>query len=78
MCNYCFVILASFLLSAGESFLFTKYYKSFGDQAERYTPGRVQHVHESSESHPDSGASAGNTVCNFSLEAREPAGWGGL
>lgn len=72
------VFFIYFLLSPGEPLLFTKYYKSVGDQVERHTPGRVQHVHEGSESHPDPGAPAGNTVCHYSLEAREPLSWGGL
>lgn len=65
-------------ISAGELILLTKYYKSVGNQVERHTSGRVQHVHEGSESHPDPGSPAGNSVCHFPLEAREPAGWGGL
>lgn len=65
-------------LSLGEPILLTKYHKSAGYQVERYTPCRVQHVHEGSESHPDPGAPAWNTVCHFSLEARKPTGRGGL
>lgn len=67
-----------FSFSVGQSLFPAKYYQSFGYQVARYAPGRVQHVHEGSESHPDPGSPAGNTVCHHSLEAGEPAGWWSL
>lgn len=66
--------LLLFQLSAGELIFPSKYYKSLGYQIKRHASSRVQHVHESSASHPHLGAFTGNTVCHFSLEARESAG----
>lgn len=56
-------------LSAGKPLLLTKYNKGVGDQVERHSPRRVQHVHEGSESHPHPGAAAWDTICHISMEA---------
>ena len=49
-----------------------------GDQAQGHPPRGDQHVHEGGAGHPDPGASAGHPVRHLPLEAREPAGGGGV
>lgn len=44
----------SFSFMTGESFLPAKYRSCSHNQAERHPQGRIQPVHESSESYPDS------------------------
>lgn len=67
--------LHCFQLSAGKFIFPSEYYKSVSYQVERHASSRVQHVHESSASHPHPGSLTGDTVCHFSLEAGESAGW---
>lgn len=68
----------SFPSPTGEPFLPAEYRPCSHHQAERHPQGRVQPVHESSESHPDSGATAWHRVCAVPMATRGPDRWGGV
>lgn len=59
----------------GEPILSAEHCEGFGDEAEGHPSRRVQHVHESSTSHPHSCALVRNPICYISMEARKPFGW---
>lgn len=62
----------------GKPVLSAEHCKGLGDEAERYTPRRIEHVHEGSTSYTYSRALVRNPVRYISLEARKPFGWRSL
>lgn len=58
----------------GQPVLSIEHSTSLGDETERYSPGRVQHVHEGGEGHPNSRALVRHSVRHFPLAAGEPPG----